>query len=226
MQQGNINGAMELLTNNMRNGVSPLNEKTLELLRQKHPKASPATESVLLTDHTEKVHPIKFENITEESVRKAALKTKGGSGPSAMDAEGWRRILTSKQFGNSSSDLCKTIVRMTRKLCTVEDQHQSLEAFVACRLIPLDKNPGLRPIGVGEILRRIAGKVVVSTIREDITESVGSLQVCAGQEAGSEAAVHAMHEIFKEQDTEAVLLIDATNAFNTVNRNVVLHNVK
>ena len=35
-----------------------------------------------------------------------------------------------------------------------------------------------------------------------------------------------MHEIFKEQDTEAVLLIDATNAFNTVNRNVLLHNVK
>ena len=75
-------------------------------------------------------------------------------------------------------------------------------------------------------LRRIAGKVVVSTIREDITESVGSLQVCAGQEAGSEAAVHAMHEIFKEQDTEAVLLIDATNAFNTVNRNVFLYSVK
>ena len=52
------------------------------------------------------------------------------------------------------------------------------------------------------------------------------LQVCAGQEAGSEAAAHAMHEIFKEQDTEAVLLIDATNAFNTVNRKVLLHNVK
>ena len=210
----------------MQNGVLPLNEKTLKLMRQKHPEVFRATESILLTDDFEKVHPIKFECITEESVRKTALKTKGGSGPSAMDAEGWRRILTSKQFGNSSSDLCKTIVRMTRKLCTVEDQHQSLEAFVACRLIPLDKNPGLRPIGVGEILRRIAGKVVVSTIREDITESVGSLQVCAGQEAGSEAAVHAMHEIFKEQDTEAVLLIDATNAFNTVNRNVLLHNVK
>ena len=35
-----------------------------------------------------------------------------------------------------------------------------------------------------------------------------------------------MHEIFKEQDTEAVLLINATNAFNTVNRNVLLYNIK
>ena len=70
-----------------------------------------------------------------------------------MDAEGWRRILTSKQFGNGSSDLCKAIVKMTQKLCTVEDQHESLEAFVACRLILLEKNPGLRPTGIGEILR-------------------------------------------------------------------------
>ena len=108
----------------------------------------------------------------------------------------------------------------------VEDQHESLETFVARRLIPLDKNPGLRPIGIGEMRRRLAGKIVVSTIREDITESGSSLQVCAGQEAGSQAAAHPMHEIFKEQDTEAVLLIDAANAFNTVNRKVVLLNVK
>ena len=54
-------------------------------MRQRHPKASPATESVLLTDDIGKVHPIKFENVTEGSVRKAALKTKGGSSPSAMD---------------------------------------------------------------------------------------------------------------------------------------------
>ena len=69
-----------------------------------------------------------------------------------MNAEGWRRILTSKQFGDSPSDLCKAIVRMTRKLSTIEDQHKSLEASVACRLIPLDKSPGLRSTGIGEIL--------------------------------------------------------------------------
>ena len=106
---------------------------------------------------------------------------------------------------------------MTRKLCTVEGQREYLQAFVSCRLISPDKNAALRPVGICEILRRIAGKVVVSTIREDITESVISLQVCASQEAGNEAVVHAMYEIFKAQGTETVLLIDATNTFNTVN---------
>ena len=42
MQSGNINGAIKLLSNNMENGVLPLNEETLNLLYQKHPDASKA----------------------------------------------------------------------------------------------------------------------------------------------------------------------------------------
>ena len=33
-----INGAMKLLTDNMQNGVLPLNEQTLNMLKQKHPE--------------------------------------------------------------------------------------------------------------------------------------------------------------------------------------------
>ena len=79
-------------------------------------------------------------------------------------------------------------------------------------------NPGLLPIGIGEVLRRIASKVVVSHIREDIISAVGSLQVCAGQEAGCESLVHAMHEIYDDHSSETVLLVDASNAFNTTSR--------
>ena len=39
----------------------------------------------------------------------------------------------------------------------IVDLH-SAEALVACRLIPLNKNPCVRPIGVGEVIRRIIGK--------------------------------------------------------------------
>ena len=31
-----------------------------------------------------------------------------------------------------------------------------------------------------------------------------SLQVCAGHEAGAEAAIHTVHDIFKDHTTEAV----------------------
>ena len=225
MQKGNINGALKLLTNNMQNGILPLNDKTIAALRMKHPDALPADPAIILPDEIPAVHPIRYESINTEEIRKAALKTKGGSGPSGMDAEGWRRILTSKSFGDSSSDLCKAIAYFTRKLCSERAPSESIEALLACRLIPLDKNPGIRPIGVGEILRRIIGKTVVAATKSDIVSSVGSLQVCAGHDAGCEALVHAMRSIYEDEETEAVLLIDAANAFNSVNREAFLKNV-
>ena len=59
-------------------------------------------------------------------------------------------------------------------VCVESDQTDSLEAFLASRLIPLDKNPGLQPIGVHEVNRRIICKVVVHTLKEDIIRSVAS----------------------------------------------------
>ena len=40
----------------------------------------------------------------------------------------------------------------------------------------------------------------------DVRASAGAIQLCAGQEAGVEAAVHAMHSLFNAESTEAVLL--------------------
>ena len=71
----------------------------------------------------------------------------------------------------------------------------------------------------------MASKVVVSHIQEDIISAVGSLQVCAGEESGCESLVKAIHEIYEDQSSEAVLLVDAWNAFNTINRNTFLHNI-
>ena len=142
-----------------------------------------------------------------------------------MDVDGWKRILISKQSGKSSIDLCKAFAEVIKKICSIENQSASLEAFLACRLIPLDKNPGLRPIGIGEVLRRIAGKVVVTHFRTEIVTSVGSLQVCAGQEAGCESIIHAMHAMYEDKTCEAVLLVDASSALNSINKNVFLHNV-
>ena len=98
--------------------------------------------------------------------------------------------------------------------------------LLACRLIALDKNPGVRPIGIGETPRRIIAKALLAVTRNDILETVGSTQLCAGQIAGAESAVHAVRECFQLEGTEAVLLVDASNAFNSLNRIVALHNIQ
>ena len=69
---------------------------------------------------------------------------------------------------------------------------------MTCRLIPLDKKPGLRPVGVGEVLRRIVSKAVTMLFKNDITHAAGALQLRARQDAGV-AVVQAMHNIFPKK---------------------------
>ena len=88
MEKGNVNGAMKLLTDNMQNGVLPLNEQTLNMLKQKHPEGKKSHHEALLTDIPDNVHHVKFDSINADLVKKAAAKTQGGAGPSGMDAEG------------------------------------------------------------------------------------------------------------------------------------------
>ena len=72
---------------------------------------------------------------------------KGGSGSSGL-ADGWRKILTSLSFGTSSSKLRKTFALFVKSLCVEEIENvESLELFIACRLISLGKWRGIRQIG-------------------------------------------------------------------------------
>ena len=100
-----------------------------------------------------KVDPIAFDVIDEELVLGIASITKGGSGLDAdLDAGGRRRMLNSNSFGTASWDLRKSIADFMKKLCSkrINSENQSLEAFIECQLISLNKNPGLKTIGVGK----------------------------------------------------------------------------
>ena len=78
---------------------------------------------------------------------------------------------------------------------------------MASRLIAFDKNPGVRPIGVGDTARHIIAKAILNITRQDVQEAAGSVQLCAGQISGIEAAVHAVRSFFKSEETEALLLL-------------------
>ena len=100
-----------------------------------------------------------------------------------------------------------------------------LAPLTASCLIALDKCPGIQPIGVSETVRRIIGKAILKITGDDLLEAAGTSQLCAGQKSGSEAAIHAIRKIFNEEETEAVLEVDATNAFNRLNRQTTLQNI-
>ena len=134
------------------------------------------------------------------------MRTTGAAVPSGGDADHWRAILVSNHFSTPNVDLRTSIASMATKRCTNVIQSlevakkSTIEAYIACRLIPLDKEGGkVRPIGIGEVLCRIIGKWIISVIKPSILESAGSLQLYAGHKAGCEAAVHAMHDLYEEE---------------------------
>ena len=128
-------------------------------------------------------------------------------------------------FQTSSDELCHSLALLARRLCTECVDPAGLVPVLACRLIALDKNPGVCQIGICEVARRIIAKATLQVIGDDIQKAAGCVQLCAGQSAGTEAAVHAMHSAYacNSEATEAVLLVDA---FNSLNRQVALHNIR
>ena len=53
---------------------------------------------------------------------------------------------------------------MIKKLCTGISDAKEISTLMASSLIHSDKNPGIRPIDVGEALKRIIGKVVMTKL--------------------------------------------------------------
>jgi len=84
---------------------------------------------------------------------------------------------------------------------------------------------GIRPIGVGEAWRRLCLKAIGRVTNRDVMEQCGVRQICAGQPSGCEAAAHWMRKLLPKEETEMILLVDASNAFNAANRGRLLRTV-
>ena len=190
----------------------------------KHLPAQPAYPNCIIEEEPQKLHPIIFEYLDASSVHSAALRVTGAAGPSGLDACEWRRLCTSHK--GASRDLCASLAIITRRICSSFVGPTSIQPLLACRLIALDKHPGVRPIGVGDTARRIIAKAVLSIVGPDIQDALGCLQMCGGQISGIEAAVCATRSAFESDRCKALLLVDATNAFNALNRQVALHNIR
>ena len=101
MLQGKVHAALRLLDKNEELGLAELNAENITKLTALHPEAADADESILMSGELPYFDPIVFQNIDEAAIAKAAHRTRGAAGPSGLDADGWRRMLVSKNYGES-----------------------------------------------------------------------------------------------------------------------------
>ena len=227
MEQGKVSAALRCI-GSQETSILDVDTEVLKELKSKHPEAKKSSVESLFHGPLPKkpVEEVVFEAIDAQAIFNAAKKVNGAAGPSGGDSDLWRRILCSKQFKKKPSDLCGALADMAKKLNGKIIEPNYLRAFIAGRLIPLDKKPGVRPIAIGEVSRRIISNATVTLVKPDLVEATAPLQTCAGLSGGIEASIHAMRRIYEDPATEGVLLIDASNAFNALNREAALHNVQ
>ena len=65
----------------------------------------------------------------------------------------------------------------------------------------------------------------MKVIERDILQATVPLQNCIGVSSACKAAIHATDRLFSWPSAQGILLVDASNAFNAINRTAALYNV-
>jgi hypothetical protein len=245
LMQGKVSEAVRLLSDQGQSGgvLKALEEieikgvkKTVQAeLESKHPEGKlPHREALLhrpinAGTGQEELPAMVNVQVTTGHVEKIARKLRGGAGPGGTDAAVWQHLLLYQK--DASMELQAAVAALCEMLANGIVEWKLIRALAANRLVALDKCPGVRPIGIGECLRRILGKIMAFITRDDVAEIAEAAQLAVGVPGGIEAATIAMSKLFDavadvEVEGYGMLLVDAANAFNAVNRAAALWNAR
>ena len=107
-----------------------------------------------------------------------------------------------------------------------EGEHLCGASLFACK----KKGGGLRPIAVGETLRRLTSKCISRRVQAEAFQVLTPLQVGVGVPVGCEAIVHAVAHVQDDANFHPeecwTLLLDFFNAFNCVDRGSMFREVR
>ena len=117
------------------------------------------------------------------------------------------------------SIICTLIANGTLPTCAVR-------LLTASRLIALPKpNGDVRPIAIGECLRRLTARVLCAKKKKDFSDFFAPLQYGVATEGGSELLIHQIQLLLESNKDWVVLKSDVKNVFNTINRSDMIDQV-
>ena len=229
------------------NGIAPVDENVLTQLRSKHPLRQKAVALPPLdefkteyADIDQKIGHISQEysqhvakildsilpsvTVTAENILSAAKSARRLTSGGLQQITPWhlKRALLADTNQAGAIAASRLATRWARG-----DFSSSLGELVAeAQLIALYKDStktDVRPVGVGCALRRLLTKAYCAKTRAQILAHVDRSQLGV-LKGGYEIGVHAMRELAKQANlsAEVIMLLDFLNAFNTVDRNLML----
>ena len=89
MRQGKVSSALRVLDDEQTGGILPLNEDTIDMLKEKHPQPSKSV-GLRLPGERQVPNSVIYEMITGEMIWKKVIQTNSSAGPSGLDTRGMR----------------------------------------------------------------------------------------------------------------------------------------
>ena len=186
----------------------------MERLKQKHPVRS---ENIVFND-VDANSPISLKRaIFLEAIKKVPRGS--GAGPSGWRYEHLRLLMENLLTSDLLFEVCCLLAK--GKLPS-----NVIPLIASSRLIALPKGNGdVRPIAIGETLRRLTAKVICLQLRPSFSSYFSPLQHGVATRGGSEMLVHHVQRLLEENPEFGVLKTDVSNAFNSVSRQHLLQEV-
>ena len=160
----------------------------IEVLRTKHPEARTPTEASL---DAYPVRPPELTpvDITKDRVTEVAGRLSGGGGPGGTESVSLQHWLL--MFVAASAVLRLIVGDFVEWLGNGRPPWSAYRALMSGRLIALNKQPGIEPVGVGETWRRMMAKCLLRVAGPEVKAACSTTQLAGGLEAGIEGAIHA-----------------------------------
>ena len=212
-------------------GVAPMNEETVEALRRLHPQSPPPN-----IEKKEEGTSFKIDFQLLQQVMRSFPKG------TACGASGLRAQHIIDLLGTKNKKFAVTFVALLQNLADGKAPASLAPLLASAPLLALLKKDGsIRPVAIGEILRRIVSKCALRSVMGEAVEYLGPMQTGIGTQNATESILIGLNDIFMEvangsmnsdlwsaEDLSSLSggLLDFINAFNMVDRNTILRETR
>lgn len=189
------------------------------------PRLAPARPALLALGPP---HPAAVPELSVEDVVQAIHRFSRGSaaGPTGLRGDHLREALASAHGDEMAVHLTEVVMLLVRGAALPEVAPH----LAGASLHALPKEVAdVRPIAVGETLRRLTAKCLCADVRRPAQEWLCPLQVGVATRHGTEAVVHAARQWVQRhagQSDFVLLKVDFANAFNTLDRASLLRETR
>ena len=133
-----------------------------------------------------------------------------------MDSEALQGWLL--KFGEDSTRLRTSVEIFVDWLANGIPPWVAYRSFMPGRLIALDKQPGVPPVGVGKAWWRIFSNIMLKVTGPEATMACQDGQLCAGLKVGTDGAIHRVRALWDKKLDYGKLVILARRRKERVQR--------